>query len=45
MLLLCVTAPRYEVYLITLKLEAAKDMPLRALVDCEASNTLCSANP
>ena len=34
----CVTASGNEVSLITLKLEVAKDMSLRALVDCGASN-------
>ena len=35
---LCVTASGNEVSLITLKLEVAKVMSLRALVDCGASN-------
>ena len=35
---LCVTAFGSEVSLITLNLEVAKDMSLRALVDCGASN-------
>ena len=35
---LCVTASVNEVSLITLKLEVAKDMSLRALVDCGALN-------
>ena len=35
---LCISASENEVSLITLKLEAAKDMSLRALVDCGASN-------
>ena len=35
---LCVAASGIEVSFITLKLEVAKDMSLRALVDCGASN-------
>ena len=35
---LCVAARSDEVSLITLKTEVTKDMSLRALVDCEASN-------
>ena len=36
--ILCVTACGNEVFLITTKLEVAKYMSLRALVDCEVSN-------
>ena len=35
---LCVSALGDEVPLITLNLEVTKDLSLRALVDCEASN-------
>ena len=35
---LCVAARSDEVSLITLKIEVTKDMSLRALVDCGASN-------
>ena len=35
---LCVSAPGDEISLTTLKFEVTKDMSLRALVDCGASN-------
>ena len=41
---LCVTASGNEVCLITLKLEVAKNMSLRALVDCGTSNNFVQRN-